>query len=110
MENTRDSVALVTNVVVQSFELFYEVKDATDDKKINWIEWIRILRESSDVFDAIKDLKSVDLSEINEGGLLELSHLIMNSIEKELKITVNDVFNILVIIRSVYRLTTEDRS
>ena len=57
--------------VEESFELIQALKDAKEDGKIRLFEWVGIVRESSDVFNAIKELKDIDISQATETDIQE---------------------------------------
>jgi len=108
MENK--GVNALTIFVQEGFELIHEIKESkNDDGKIRLFEWIGIVKESTDVLNAVRDLKGIDLSDATDSDIANLANLIMDSIQREVKFTRNDVIDLLNIAKSVVSITTRKR-
>jgi len=104
----KKGIDALTNFVVQGHELIEQIKEAkSDDGKIKRFEWVGVIREISDVVNAVKDIRGVDITDTKDSDLMNLSNLVMDCIEKEVKFTRNDVYEMLVIARSITKMVTD---
>jgi|6_EtaG_2_1085325.scaffolds.fasta_scaffold10766_6 hypothetical protein len=104
------AIEALTNFVTQGHEAIQEIKKAkSDDGKIKRFEWVGVIRELKDVVKAVKDLKGVNFADTNDSDLMNLSNLIMDCIEKEVKFDRNDVYELLNIARSIVKLTSDNK-
>ena len=94
----------IVNLVEQSLELKDVFVEARENKKISPWEWLKLVREASDIVKAVRKVEADDIVNINDIEIDVLSYLVMNSINKEVKFTREDVVSVLKIAREFAKM------
>ena len=103
MEN---SVLVMTEQVVELAETFNE---ARDDGKIRLLEWVKLVRETSDVIKAAKEVKANDITELTESEIDIMASLVMSVVERETRVLEEDVADVLRMAQIGYRIAMRHR-
>ena len=97
------------NFVTQTVEFFNVVGEATEDKKIKFLEWFSIVREGSDVFQALRELRGVDVENITDYQIEEVSWIIFQEVEGKVKFVREDIVSSLKMAREMIAMIQRDR-
>jgi len=98
----KENVEKIAHFVEQGFEFIYAVRDMKTDRKIR--KWFKLIHESSDVFKAAKELKGIDFHLLYENDIADLSWLIMNNLDRDVKFDIKDCRNVLIIAVNVAQM------
>ena len=83
----KKQVSVLLQFFTEGVEFFATIKDAKEDGKISIFEWFKIVRESGDVFGALKDLKGFEIESITDSEIEEIVDLILSEIDREVNFT-----------------------
>ena len=94
----------IVNLVETSLGLKDAFVEAKEDGKIRPWEWFKLVREASDIVKAVRKVEADDIVNINNIEIDVLSYLVMDSINKDVKFTREDVVSVLKIAREFAKM------
>jgi hypothetical protein len=86
---------ILVPIVVSVIKGIDTLEEVTEDKRINFFEGWRLVKVTGEIFQALKDAKGVDFSEISENEINASAVLIHVELKEDTRITKDVIYNVL---------------
>ena len=90
-----ENVEKIANFIGQGYELACTWEDVTEDGKIKLREWPELLRESSDLLRAAREIQGIELHSFSSIDVAQLAELAVSLPNKIIEFDFNDAQNVL---------------